>query len=92
MRLTNSTTNMEHTLGTWESNQRELIYLPVIVLFLSAIMFAISHVFHLSSQYIALYVVIEFLSVFMCFSIALTLWYTYDYSEGFLRILVVLFY
>lgn len=84
MKLSNAY-HIEHRVKTWENSQAT--YLPVVVLLLSIVMFGLSHVFNLSSQYIAFYVVIEFLSVFMCFSIALTLWYTYEYSEGFLRIL-----
>lgn len=62
-------------------------HLPAAVFILSAVLFIVSHAFNLSSQYISFYVVIEFLSIFMAFSIALTLWYTFEYSESFLKIL-----
>lgn len=51
------------------------------------VFFLLAHTLNLSSKYTSLYLVIEFLSIFMSFSIALVLWYTYEYSRGFLQVL-----
>lgn len=76
-----------HPANRPRNREIKMIPLPVVVVILSVILFAVSHAVHLSSQYISFYVVIELISIFMGFSIALTLWYTYEYSEGYLRIL-----
>ncbi|MHB1043151.1 MAG: HD domain-containing phosphohydrolase [Eubacteriales bacterium] len=64
-----------------------LSYLPLTVAVCSITLFFAAHLLNLSTQHISFYVIIEFLSIFMAFSIALTLWYTYEYSQGFLQIL-----
>lgn len=62
-------------------------YYPFLVSVALSVLFVTGHFFDLSTKYISLYMIIEFLGIFMSFSIALILWYTYDYSEGFLQIL-----
>lgn len=57
-----------------------------------ALIFVIIHFSEFSTKYTSLYIVIEFFSIFMAFSIALILWYTYEYSQGFLQILGVSFF
>lgn len=61
--------------------------LPFTVLVCLTAFFLADHLLNLSTKYTSLYIVIEFLSIFMAFAIALTLWYTYEYSRGFLQIL-----
>lgn len=61
--------------------------LPLTVIICLTVFFLAAHTLNLSSRYTSLYLVIEFLSIIMSFSIALVLWYTYKYSRGFLQIL-----
>lgn len=64
-----------------------LAHLPLTVAVCSTALFFAAHLINLSTQYMSYYVIIELLSIFMAFSIALTLWYTYEYSQGFFQIL-----
>ena len=64
-----------------ESNLSYII-IPCLIAF-----FLAGHFLNISSKYMSLCIMVEFLSIFMSFSIALILWYTYEYSHGFLQIL-----
>ncbi|WP_051273587.1 HD domain-containing phosphohydrolase [Desulfotruncus alcoholivorax] len=64
-----------------EANLLTLVVVCSIILFLTA------HLLNFSTTYVIFYIIIEFLSIVMSFTIALTLWYTYEYSQGYLQIL-----
>lgn len=60
---------------------------PFTLVIILTILFVPFHFLKANASYTIMYLLIETLSIFMAFSITLTLWYTYDYSKGFFQIL-----